>query len=433
MSGLALAVRAGVVGATAGLALACMGAAPGASGAPRPGALRSGAGAVSSRPGAATAPARGRAGWVPVHPPEVISPEVQALREETAKRAALIRAAAKPVLELREEPQGLLSVAFSPDGKTLAGAGGDGVVVLWESETGKVLRKLSKHEGAAIALAWSADGKKLAVGGEDHVLNVWDVATGELLDRHEQVCPVLAVAFMPDGKHVVTLCGSTLRWWEIGTEAQVREVRVTESGTVDEMVGTPEGEVVVSDKEGNVLVFDGGDGTLVGQLARPSTIKVSPAGDPKNWVFALRGLGHSQVLLSDRLGVWVWDWKADRTTPMISAGKASLERTADGEMLVLAWYDSAEIYDAKNGKQVVSLTLKDVYIQGVAASSDGQRVAVASGGKWSSGGAYRLTAGSVVYVFDLKAAAALMAYQRAAAAKAAGAAPGQAVPGRAGR
>ena len=67
------------------------------------------------------------------------------------------------------------SVAFSPDGKTLASDGGDGTVILWEVSTGKRLRTLTGHIGG-IAVAFSPDGKTLASGSWDGTVLLWDLA-----------------------------------------------------------------------------------------------------------------------------------------------------------------------------------------------------------------------------------------------------------------
>ena len=69
----------------------------------------------------------------------------------------------------------VFTVAFAPDGKTLASGGYDQSLRLWDVASGRELRSIS-HPAAVRALAFSADGKFIASGSEDKVVRMWTVA-----------------------------------------------------------------------------------------------------------------------------------------------------------------------------------------------------------------------------------------------------------------
>src|SRR5262249_16923840 len=100
-------------------------------------------------------------------------------------------------------PDGIVSsLAFSPDGKTLAVSGSyfsNSDIRVWDVAAGRELRRLSDKVHGQGLLAFSPDGRLLAVG---HVsgLQVWDLATGRMLHKADmtssrQLC---ALAFAPD-------------------------------------------------------------------------------------------------------------------------------------------------------------------------------------------------------------------------------------------
>ncbi|RKU16692.1 hypothetical protein C6503_11805, partial [Candidatus Poribacteria bacterium] len=91
------------------------------------------------------------------------------------------------------------SVAFSPDGSTLASADEDGTIRLWDVGTGKRISILAGHTDRVTSVTYSPDGKTLASGSRDNTVCLWDTNTSQLkrtLTGHSHW--VDAVAFSPD-------------------------------------------------------------------------------------------------------------------------------------------------------------------------------------------------------------------------------------------
>jgi WD40 repeat protein len=122
---------------------------------------------------------------------------------------------ARPLLP--PPPRGLLlPVAFSADGKLLAGRAPEALIV-WDFSTGKEVRRL-EGEGEVTALALSPDGRVLAWGDSQGNLGLWRPATDEVVGRFEgPPTPVEALAFTPNGRMLIAANEKKVRLWELAT------------------------------------------------------------------------------------------------------------------------------------------------------------------------------------------------------------------------
>jgi len=136
-----------------------------------------------------------------------ISPDGKRVAMAGSERIVLVIGAdsGSEVARLTPDVVSNLAVAFSPDGAVLATAGDDGKVRLWDTKTWKETRALAGHDGTVRCLAFSKDGKRVASGSNDTTARVWEVATGSQVAVFEgHTGAVTGVAFSPDGKRLAT-------------------------------------------------------------------------------------------------------------------------------------------------------------------------------------------------------------------------------------
>src|SRR5262249_47569579 len=112
------------------------------------------------------------------------------------------------ILALKGHTEGIISVAFSPDGRRLITWSHDRTIRVWDATAVPERRTIEVNRGFLFGLtgiAYSPDGRRLATAGGDNSVKVWDPATGQQVQTlvgHTSV--VESVAFSPDGRHLAS-------------------------------------------------------------------------------------------------------------------------------------------------------------------------------------------------------------------------------------
>jgi WD40 repeat protein/serine/threonine protein kinase len=141
------------------------------------------------------------------------------------------------------------TVALSPDGRTLASGGTDGLVRLWDAATGATIAELRGHQGKVNAVAFSPDSRTVASASEDRSVRLWDARIGgglPLAELRGHTQGVRAIAFSPDGTMLAS--GGVdrgIRLWDTRTHATARTLD-GHTGIVTALAFSPDGGTLAS-------------------------------------------------------------------------------------------------------------------------------------------------------------------------------------------
>ncbi len=147
------------------------------------------------------------------------------------------------------------SVSFSPNGGVLVSASSDKLIKLWDVDSRWEVSTLRGHTDGIQVIAFSPDGALLASAGIDRHIKLWDLGTRQCIETfegHEE--PIHALAYSPDGSMLASAgaIANTIRLWDLKTRQPLPNLP-GHHGFVFAMTFTP---------DGNTLITRGTDNTV---------------------------------------------------------------------------------------------------------------------------------------------------------------------------
>ena len=93
----------------------------------------------------------------------------------------------------------ITAVAFSRDGKIVAGSDVSGRVTLWDAVTGAVKAVITEHTDLVDSLSFSPDGKILAMGGYDNTVMLLNTESNSLISKFTEADKITSLSFSHNG------------------------------------------------------------------------------------------------------------------------------------------------------------------------------------------------------------------------------------------
>ena len=219
------------------------------------------------------------------------------------------------------------SVVFAPDGKTIASADGE-TVPLWDADSETLKNTLRGHTHEVTSVAFSPDGQTLASASYDQTIRLWDVKSETLKNTLQGV--YLSVVFSPDGKTLASAgLDRTIRLWDADSETLKNTLR----GHADEVLSVafaPDGKTIASASyDRTIRLWDVESATLKNTLEGHTHEVTSVAFSPDGKTLASAGY--------------------DRTVRLWDADSGNLQNTLQGHMGIVS-----SVAFAPDGKTLAS-------------------------------------------------------------------------------
>jgi WD40 repeat protein len=272
--------------------------------------------------------------------------------ETTSSILAALQSSPGLVRYLRGHPSLLQSAVFSPDGKHLITVGSEGLVLVWDVESGELLQPLVGHDPAQLVnrAAFSPDGDILATGSDDTTIILWDPESGEIIRRligHDNW--VQALDFSPDGSRLISSGGDrSIYIWDVNT-GQLLTVLPEHSGPVWDVAYSPDGQHFASSGADNVTnIYDAASHEILRTLVGHTGPVFNAAFSPNSTKIAT-GSGDNTVI--------IWDVESGEPLgdPIVghAAAVLGLSFSPDGQTLATGSVDSnVALWDVESGQRL---------------------------------------------------------------------------------
>jgi WD40 repeat protein/ABC-type dipeptide/oligopeptide/nickel transport system ATPase subunit len=259
----------------------------------------------------------------------------------------------------------VISVTFSPDGKTIASGSLDNTIKIWNLE-GKELCTFIGHNNSVISVTFSPDGKTIASGSLDNTIKIWNLEGRELCTFTGHSKGVVSVTFSPDGKTIASgSFDNTIKTWDL--EGKELLTLTGHSNVVRSVIFSPDGKTIASGSFDNTIKIWDLEGKELHKLTGHNNGVLSVAFSPDGKTIA-SGSSDNQIK------TWSLEGKELLTLIGHSNSVLSVVFSPDSRTIVSGSFDNQIKIWNLEGKELITLTGHSNEILSVAFSPDGKTI-----------------------------------------------------------
>ncbi len=307
-------------------------------------------------------------------------PSLQVITTANADKIQLLKTL--PISGFKKSSLSQCSVAFSPDGKLLAGVCYQNTIPIWDVQSGQLIRTLESTPVQEVAVVFSPDGKMIATGGFSNNIRLWDSATGQLIRTIAPLpSPIWELSFSPVEDRLASAnfySGpspdvSGARLWNISSGQELWGY--TESNVKFHMLSVdyaPDGKTIAFGTFDSALILNAETGQLIQSLPIPNHVgdlEFSPD-------------GRLLATASDDNKIRIWEISNYELRSILEGHKHYVNGIAfspDGKLIISGSHDQKiGIWDVESGQSLNMLEGHEAEVLRVAINSSGTLIASVS-------------------------------------------------------